>query len=67
MPADGDVSVCLRCGEILLFDNAPDVRLPTEDELAGIRQSAPTAFKAQQLIRKYQWVRKKEANKRLPL
>ena len=52
VPADGDVSVCLNCGHLSLFDARKALRDPTPEELADLRQSDawPTIRRAQMII-----------------
>jgi hypothetical protein len=36
-PSRGDASLCLKCGEWLIYINAYQLRLPTSEELATLR------------------------------
>lgn len=36
MPQAGDVSVCLNCGQLLLFEEAMTMRKPTREEVAEL-------------------------------
>ena len=38
-PFPGDVSVCIQCGTILVFDFDLTMRLPTEEETRAIREN----------------------------
>jgi hypothetical protein len=40
-PSEGDVSMCVNCGEITMFNADLSQRIPTEEEMAAIR-SDPT-------------------------
>jgi hypothetical protein len=39
VPTPGDISVCLNCGQILVFGDDLIQRMPTEEELAKIKAS----------------------------
>lgn len=38
IPQEGDVSLCVNCGIILMFGKRRKLRLPTEDELLTMRK-----------------------------
>lgn len=39
-PEPGDVSICGHCGKLHVFTETLDIREPTDEELASIRQEA---------------------------
>ena len=47
-PKEGDVSVCLKCGGICLFDESLNIVKPTEEEFHQIRQGEhwPLVYKS---------------------
>lgn len=38
LPKPGDVTICIYCGELLIFDEDGKERVPTEEEINDIKQ-----------------------------
>lgn len=53
VPKPGNVSLCMRCGAIGIFETGLSVRLATDDEVADIMKSnvGPVIRKSQAVIR----------------
>ena len=65
IPKVGDWSVCIRCGELSVFNDDLTVRAPTQRELIGIQRSStwPAIERYRMAIR---WVQQQIAEGKLP-
>lgn len=51
-PRTGDVTICIRCGQMLIFEADLQVRVPAEDELNELVSDRRIAI-LQALVRKF--------------
>ena len=59
-PRPGDFSVCMKCGEIMVFDESLRFKVPSVSALLELRQ-LPVEWSlvttAQRLIREHRWIK----------
>lgn len=50
LPEEGDISICLRCGALAIFNSDLSIRQPTEEERNSL-QDDPEVVQAQSAIK----------------
>lgn len=62
-PHQGDLGICAECGSTLVFDADLRLRVPTEEELAGLPQALLEKLFMARLMRIANPVKKREGNR----
>lgn len=66
-PKPGDISICINCTKLLLYDEKLNLQVATEDVIETIPDGVMDMIRqAQHWIRQHQYLRKKDDASKLP-